>query len=119
MFWSRAQKRQVTCSVECSSAKRRRQLAYTDTLGYRRITVGPPGSGLVVLEHRYVFERALGRKLLPGQTVHHINGIRSDNRLENLQLRQSPHGPGEVVVCLDCRSTNIGYEPIAVPGIAF
>lgn len=39
-----------------------------------------------ILEHRYIVEQYLGIKLLKTQSIHHINGIKSDNRITNLML---------------------------------
>jgi hypothetical protein len=50
-----------------------------------------------VLEHVAVVSAHIGRALLPEETVHHKNGNRADNRIENLELWSSRHPAGQRV----------------------
>ena len=73
---------------------------HTDKRGYVSVaTFSTRGDGTKrhEREHRVVMEKHLGRKLHNGETVHHKNGIRNDNRIENLELWSTQHPYGQRV----------------------
>lgn len=90
-------KRTRFCNPDCTSNYRRGERSGNwkggkriDKNGYIYVLVGkehhlsdPYG---YALEHRVVAEKKIGRKLLPGEVVHHINGNRHDNCPDNLEV---------------------------------
>ena len=64
---------------------------YVDDHGYVRVYMPshPHSHQGYVLEHRLVVEMHLGRILEPHEVIHHINEIKTDNRIGNLYLCSS------------------------------
>lgn len=94
---------QVYCSKSCASHHKgamrkgqktgpqhgRQYVRRQDKDGYIRVYAGnhPFADGrLMILEHVAVMEVKIGRRLSPGEVVHHKNHQREDNRLENLEI---------------------------------
>lgn len=83
-------KGQKFCSHKCYSGKFSYQYKgrVGDSRGYIKIYFPnhPHANKKHVLEHRLVMEKYLGRYLKSDEVVHHLNGIKDDNRLKNLVL---------------------------------
>lgn len=84
-----------SCSKDCgyyirkngAEKRRKKESWYKTKKGYIQGHVWiDENTKIFVKQHRYIMEKHLGRKLLTSEDVHHINGIKDDNRLENLEV---------------------------------
>ena len=73
------------CSVKCASTNTAKKRYNTkgwiiSTKGYKQILV----NGKYIMEHRLIMEAHLGRKLKETEVVHHIDGNKQNNSIQNL-----------------------------------
>ena len=97
--------KQTTCSRSCGTSVERPWMQkenhpnwkggrYVDGHGYVRQRVEPK---VYRMEHIVQMEQKLGRELEPHENIHHINGNRQDNRIENLELWSTKQPKGQRV----------------------
>jgi hypothetical protein len=123
-------KPRLYCSRSCSNKGRtlgkratydelgpRIQKGFSTAQGYIKIKVDAEENGVAVRkykqEHRIIVETLLGRELDTNEFVHHKNGIRNDNRPDNLELWttsfKDPHGVRAFDIALD-RAMKLSVE---------
>lgn len=93
------------CSKKCYGMYKRSHKKENILSPYRLIT----RNGKHTSEHRYVMEQYLGRELERNEYVHHKNGDKHDNRLENLEVmtplahnREHQEKLPKIKICVEC-----------------
>lgn len=121
----RAPAGQKYCSHSCSAQSRTGTMGWrvdgarrvAETSGYAFVKV----AGKWELEHRVVMEAVLGRRLRPGENVHHKDGCRSNNAPENLELwvRPQPYGTrvGDMVDRIVAAGALLGLTEVQRAGL--
>lgn len=98
LFFYNSYTKNLTCSKKCLNKIRSTHggEGHLTPCGYRWITREHPNSNnrKRIFEHTYIMSQYLERPLRKGESVHHKNGIRDDNHIENLELwhRGQPSG---------------------------
>jgi len=91
----------LTCSKECALINKKGIAieGHVNAQGYKTISKPnhPNARHGKIAEHVFIMSEYLGRPLIKGENVHHKNGIRCDNRIENLELWSTAQPAGQRV----------------------
>lgn len=86
--------------LDIPTLRSKNETSYINKLGYRilslRLNEGDTRKK-EIREHSWIMSQYLGRPLYKHENIHHKNGIRDDNRIENLELWSKSQPPGQRV----------------------